>query len=84
MRGRLRGGVGLWGGGGYECVCEGLYIHVCVYTQHAKIPQSDESYPGTCNACLRRKFHILPYHRTSISFLLLDGFQKSYNYYCYK
>lgn len=61
-----------------------VYVYVCVYTQHAKIPQPDESYPGTCNTRLRRKFHILPYHRTSISSLVLDAFQESYNYYCYK
>lgn len=85
----MRGGeVGLgwmWGGsiGGWEH--EGLCtVHVCVYTQHAKIPPADKSYPGTCNARLRRKFHILLYHRTSISSLVLDGFQNSYNCCCYK
>lgn len=62
----------------------GLCICVCVYTQHAKIPQPDGSYPGTCDTRLRRKFHILPYHRTSISSLVLDGFQNSYNCRCYK
>lgn len=69
-RGRTGGRVGFC-----ECVRARVYICVCLYTIHAKIPQPDESYPGTCNARLRRKFHILCYHRTSISFLVLDWFQ---------
>ncbi len=75
VMGLFRGG----GGGG-----ERVYVYVCVYTQHAKIPQPDEANPGTCNARLRRKFHILPYHRTSISSLALDVFQKFYNCCCCK
>lgn len=60
------------------CVC------FCVYTQFAKIPQPHKLYPGTCDTGLSRKFHILLYHRTSVSVLFLDEFQKSHNYYCYK
>lgn len=83
-------GNGRAGGRGEWVIVEGgrsrrVYVHVCVYTQHAKIPQPDpESYPGTCNARLRRKFHILRYRRTSISSRVLDGFQNSYNCCCYK
>lgn len=53
------------------------FMNVCVYTKHTEIPQPDKSYLGTCDSGLLRKFHILPYHRTSISSLGLDRFQIS-------
>lgn len=58
---------------------------MCVFTRNMPRFRSQMNpNPGTCNARLRRKFHILRYRRTSISSRVLDGFQNSYNCCCYK
>lgn len=63
------------GGGVCVGIIRGLWR--CVFTHNREIPQPDKSYLGTCDSGLLRKFHIHPYHRTSISSLVLDGFQIS-------